>query len=177
MSVARTGSRVTQVSTLTCKLTVALSVVAALLGPVSAANATASYPKLTVTGPSRGNPVTGVDGVFATGSVDPAGSDAPKTLALFLNGHLSDSRECNVPAGTKTCTLSLLSDAGNLNGPQTIRVEFTTVNGAAVSSTQTITAYTPPPVVHLTEPVDHSSATVGDQVEVDTDGTTSLASD
>src|SRR3954471_19255783 len=102
MSVVRMVSRLrtlTRVSILTCKFTVALSVIAALLGPVSAAHATtATYPKLSVTGPSRGNPVTGVDGVFATGSVNPTGSDAPKTLALFVNGHSSDSRECDVPA-------------------------------------------------------------------------------
>ena len=151
-------------------LLVPLSVVAALLAPVAAAHATITYPQLSVTGPSRGNPVTEVDGVFATGSVDPAGSDAPMTLALFLNGTLSDSRACNVPAGTKTCTLSLLFDASALNGPQTVRVDFTTVQNHTVSSTQTIIAYTPPPVAGLTAPADHSSATIGDQVEVDTTG-------
>ena len=150
-------------------LLVPLSVVAALLTPV-AAHATTTYPTLTVTGPSRGNPVTEVDGVFATGSVDPKGTDAPKTLALFLNGILSDSRACTVPAGTPTCTLSLLFDASALDGPQTVRVDFTTVQNHVVSSTQTIIAYTPPPVASMSAPADHSTAKVGAQVEVDTTG-------
>ncbi|BEP14370.1 hypothetical protein acdb102_26810 [Acidothermaceae bacterium B102] len=157
-------------------LLVPLSVVAALLTPVADAHAV-TYPTLTVSGPSRGNPVTGVDGVFATGSVDPNGTDAPKTLALFVNGTLSDSRACAVPAGTKTCTLSLLFDAGNLTGPQTLRVDFTTVANHVVSSSQTITAYTPPPTAQLTSPPDGSSTPVGSQVDVEGDGSTSLPSD
>jgi Bacterial Ig domain len=151
------------------------TLLAALLAPATAANATTSYPKVTVTAPSRGNPVTGLDGVFATGSVDPNGTDAPETLALYLNGTLTDSRACDASAGTKPCTLSLLFDASNLSGAQTLRTDFTTVGGKTVSSSQTITAYSPPPHASLTSPAAGDTLPIGNAIEVDTTGNTDVS--
>jgi Bacterial Ig domain len=151
-------------------LLVPLAVVLGLLGPTAAARAT-TYPTLTVTPPSRGTTVTGVDGVFATGSVDPAGSDAPNQLSLYLNGVLSDGpRSCPMTAGAKTCTLSLLFDASNLDGTQALRVDFTTMQGHTVSVSSTFTAVSPLPTAHIDTPSDGDVDYVGDDIDVSATG-------
>ena len=148
---------------------VPLSVVAALLAPASAAQAVTTYPYVHITSPAQGAVVKGINGVTATGAVDPGSSDSPVSMTLYLNGNLHSGPESCPTAGAKTCTLSLIYDVEELTGNTSIVVTMATKLGhTATSATLTVKAYSPPPSATILSPSNGAEFDGGDTVDVST---------
>jgi Bacterial Ig domain len=131
-----------------------LAVTGAQLMPFAAAHAD-NPPTALVTSQVNGDTLQGTTTISGTGSVDPAGSDVPQSLQLFVNGAAIGSPQLCPTAGNPTdCSLSFSYDFTDDSGSYTLDVKFVTVAvpGGVMSPDVSVNVTSPPVSAAVTSP-------------------------
>jgi hypothetical protein len=102
-------------------------------------------PVVTLTAPTAGSTVAGQVQVLASGTV--ATGETPYYMILVIDHQVFGSAElCPAPAGTSTCSLSLIFDTTGMSGQHTVQVAFFDTDGhEGLTTPITVTVSNPPP--------------------------------